>query len=68
MTKMEDGIRSPCINLCRLDPATGWCEGCLRTLDEITGWSELDDEAKRAVWQRIARRRAQLDPTAGVGA
>ena len=49
--------RSPCISVCRMDDATGWCEGCLRTLDEIAAWSVLDDAAKRAVWVELGRRR-----------
>jgi predicted Fe-S protein YdhL (DUF1289 family) len=51
---------SPCINVCRMDEATGWCDGCLRTIDEIAGWSSFDDEQKRAVWQAIDARHAQL--------
>jgi hypothetical protein len=53
-------VASPCINVCRMNPATGWCEGCLRTLDEIAAWSTLDDEAKRAVWLQLQRRRRAL--------
>lgn len=49
---------SPCINVCRMDPATALCCGCLRTLDEIAAWSRLDDAAQRAVLAEIARRRA----------
>lgn len=41
-----------------MDAATGWCEGCLRSIDEITAWSRLPDEGKRAVWQLIEARRA----------
>jgi predicted Fe-S protein YdhL (DUF1289 family) len=40
-----------------MDEATGLCEGCLRTLDEIACWSLLDDAEKREVWQQLARRR-----------
>ncbi|WHZ13117.1 MAG: hypothetical protein OJF60_003558 [Burkholderiaceae bacterium] len=47
---------SPCNSVCRIDAASGWCEGCLRTLDEIAGWSALDEAAKRAVWGRLAER------------
>ncbi len=50
---------SPCINVCQMDEPTGWCKGCLRTLDEIAFWSQLDDEDKRAVWQLLPERRVQ---------
>jgi predicted Fe-S protein YdhL (DUF1289 family) len=50
-------VPSPCINICRMDEATGLCEGCLRTLDEIACWSLLDDAEKREVWEQLARRR-----------
>ena len=50
-------IPSPCINVCRMDAATGWCEGCQRTLQEIATWSGLADADKRAVWQALLARR-----------
>lgn len=53
-----DAAASPCINICRMDQATGWCEGCLRTLDEIAGWSRLDDGARHAVMQGLPARRS----------
>jgi len=40
-----------------MDEASGWCLGCLRTLDEIASWGALDDATKRAVLQRLAQRR-----------
>lgn len=53
------GVASPCINVCRMDPATGWCAGCWRTIDEIAAWSRLDDAARQAVLDRLPARRAQ---------
>ena len=53
-------VASPCINVCRIHTPTGWCEGCMRTLDEIAGWSRLDDPAKRDVLARLADRRESL--------
>ncbi len=50
-------VASPCISICRIDGISGWCEGCLRTLDEIAAWSVLDDSAKRGVWLELHRRR-----------
>lgn len=54
----KSGVPSPCINVCRIDAASGRCEGCLRTLDEIALWSQLDDDTKREVWQLLEVRRA----------
>jgi predicted Fe-S protein YdhL (DUF1289 family) len=58
MTKAP--VASPCINVCRIDDATGWCEGCQRTLDEIAAWSMLDNAEKLAVWRALRDRRLQL--------
>lgn len=32
-------IETPCVNICVMDDASGWCLGCGRTIDEIAGWS-----------------------------
>ena len=49
-------VPSPCICVCTMDPGTGWCVGCYRTLDEIAAWSRMRDEGKREVWEAIGRR------------
>ncbi|MFM0738275.1 DUF1289 domain-containing protein [Paraburkholderia xenovorans] len=56
----DDAVESPCINVCRMDASTGWCEGCLRTIEEIAGWSSFDAHAKRAVWDAIEVRHAEF--------
>jgi predicted Fe-S protein YdhL (DUF1289 family) len=53
-----DILPSPCISVCRMDAASGLCEGCLRTLDEIAAWGMLDNRGKRAVWALIEQRAA----------
>lgn len=53
-------VPSPCINVCRMSPRTQWCEGCLRTIEEIAAWSGLDDAARQGVWRELERRRALL--------
>jgi predicted Fe-S protein YdhL (DUF1289 family) len=52
-------VPSPCINICRMDDATGWCEGCLRTIDEIGAWSTYDDTMRRAIWDLLDARHIQ---------
>lgn len=56
-TRFGSGVPSPCIDVCRMDAASGWCEGCLRTLDEIAAWSTMADDERRAVLERLAERR-----------
>ncbi len=55
-------VPSPCINVCRISPVTGWCEGCQRRLEEIGGWGSASDDARREVWRRIRARRADQGP------
>lgn len=40
-------MQTPCINVCSMDPATGFCMGCGRTIQEIGGWMSYSD-AERA--------------------
>lgn len=51
-----ENVPSPCVSVCRMDPVTNWCEGCLRTIDEIRAWGSADDDAKRGLWTRIEQR------------
>jgi predicted Fe-S protein YdhL (DUF1289 family) len=52
-------VPSPCVSICTMDAQTGLCTGCLRTLDEIAAWGMLDDDGRRAVWERIFLRREE---------
>ena len=47
---------SPCISVCQMDEQTGWCVGCLRSIEEIGAWSTNTNQDKHAVWQRIGER------------
>ena len=57
----EVGVPSPCVSVCRMDDARKYCLGCLRTIEEIAGWSRMDDTARRAVWAQIEQR---MEPVA----
>ena len=52
-------VPSPCQSVCVMHPDTGWCEGCLRTMDEIARWSRMDNAGKRAVCADLPERLAQ---------
>ena len=55
-------VKSPCIDVCRMDASSGLCEGCLRTLDEIAGWAAATDAQKTHILAAIAQRHAVLPP------
>jgi len=50
-------VPSPCVSICRIDAASGLCDGCLRTLDEIACWGSMNDDARRTVCRAIDARR-----------
>ena len=53
---MAQDVPSPCSSVCRMDRLSGFCEGCLRTIPEIAGWSRMEDETRRHVWRAIELR------------
>ena len=61
----RDEIESPCVKICVIHPAEGLCTGCLRTLDEIAGWSQMTPEARRAIMAGLEARRARLTQRRG---
>ena len=59
MTETAEEVASPCINVCKMNPDSGLCEGCLRTLDEIAAWSSMSAAEKRAVLAQLPARSAR---------
>lgn len=53
-------IPSPCISVCRMDAATGWCKGCYRTIDEIIAWGQGSAAYQQDVWLALPKRYAQV--------
>lgn len=54
------GAASPCINICRMDAASGLCLGCARTLDEIARWAQASEAERRAILAALPARRERL--------
>ena len=50
-------ISSPCIGVCALEGA-GRCRGCLRTVDEITGWARMDEPQRQYLMREVLPARA----------
>ena len=47
---------SPCDNSCVIDPETGVCAACGRTLDEIERWWTMGAAEKHDVLRRASER------------
>lgn len=54
--RQQQPVASPCIDVCKLHPETGLCEGCLRDRSEIKAWKTLDDRARLRLLDSIETR------------
>ena len=52
-------VPSPCVSVCAIDPQSGYCFGCLRTLEEVAGWATYDEARKLAILAALATRRIE---------
>jgi uncharacterized protein len=50
-------IASPCNKVCTIDPRSGLCRGCGRTLDEIARWGSLGDGERQRIMSELPARR-----------
>jgi predicted Fe-S protein YdhL (DUF1289 family) len=52
-------VTNPCINICRMDLAGRYCQGCGRTLLEIGRWDQLTEAQRAEVMAALATRLPQ---------
>jgi predicted Fe-S protein YdhL (DUF1289 family) len=58
--EIQGMLPSPCVGICRLDDATGWCLGCARDANELGCWRDLSPAAQALIWADLPRRKAIL--------
>ena len=49
-------IVSPCTKVCTIDPRSGLCRGCGRTLSEIAQWTSLDEGERERIMGELPQR------------
>lgn len=49
-------VSTPCIKVCVMDPASGLCRGCMRTLTEIASWGTMSETQRLAVMATLTGR------------
>lgn len=50
-------VPSPCIAVCNIDPISRYCEGCLRSIEEIGAWRHMSPDEKRSVLATLPTRK-----------
>jgi len=58
----REAVESPCIKLCVVHPEARLCMGCYRSIEEITTWSRMSPEARRAVMAELPARAPLVAP------
>jgi predicted Fe-S protein YdhL (DUF1289 family) len=53
-------METPCVNICVIDPVTGWCIGCGRTGGEIGAWMGMTPGQRRETMARLPERLAGM--------
>ena len=53
---MKQTLKSPCNQVCQMDPRSGLCIGCARTLDEIAHWAQMSDAERERVLAELPQR------------
>ncbi len=56
---------SPCTKVCILDAASGLCEGCGRSRDEIALWGSMSEPQRLAVMAVLDERLRRAFPNGG---
>jgi predicted Fe-S protein YdhL (DUF1289 family) len=56
---LASGPPSPCISVCQIDPTTGCCIGCHRTIDEIRDWIISTPEDRQRILDALPQRRGR---------
>jgi predicted Fe-S protein YdhL (DUF1289 family) len=53
MSKIKE---TPCVGICMIDPGTGFCLGCGRTLPEIAKWHRIDSSERLSIMATLPQR------------
>jgi predicted Fe-S protein YdhL (DUF1289 family) len=61
----RDEVDSPCVKLCVVHPEERICVGCFRSIEEISTWSRLTAEQRRAIMADLPARAPRLQKRRG---
>ena len=53
---VQEEVQSPCIGVCSIDEASGYCAGCYRTIEEIKGWWNMSQPEQTKLVTELEQR------------
>jgi uncharacterized protein len=57
---VKPAVASPCVNVCQMDAATGWCRGWGCGVGEIAGWGGAPEAVQRHILDQLPARRVEM--------
>jgi len=61
-------IETPCEKICLVDPPTGLCRGCGRSLAEIERWTAYSDDERSRIMTELPHRLESMNAPRGAAA
>lgn len=60
---MQDTLKTPCVQICKINAKTKRCKGCLRTIYQIQYWRRYTDFERDQIMIQLSEERRQIkDP------
>ena len=53
-------VDSPCVNICIIHPRANICNGCFRSIDEISSWSNMSESERKGILKELPNRSSKL--------
>ena len=54
-------VKSPCVEICLVDPKTNLCIGCKRSLLEIENWNKFSNLKKNEIMDKLNARKKSMN-------
>jgi predicted Fe-S protein YdhL (DUF1289 family) len=54
-------MSTPCVGVCNIDPKSGLCAGCGRTLPEVARWGQISEDERLTIMASLPARLAEFD-------
>ncbi|MEK7484578.1 MAG: DUF1289 domain-containing protein [Planctomycetota bacterium] len=55
-----DKLISPCTGLCEMNTKSGYCKGCVRTIEEIMNWQKYTNLQRISIMKQLETRQKNV--------